>query len=80
MKKALCIFSLVLFCNIIYSQSPVIGWQKTIGGGGWDNLRTLLKTTDGGYICGGSSSSDISGNKSENSKGNDDYWIVKLDD
>jgi hypothetical protein len=38
------------------------------------------ETTDGGYILGGSSSSGISGEKTQNSRGNDDYWVVKLDE
>lgn len=72
-------------------------WQKTIGGGGQDELITAFQTRDGGYILGGSSSSnpsikknnsnekssldakpDLYG-KSEKSRGNMDYWIVKLD-
>ncbi|MFV8324853.1 T9SS type A sorting domain-containing protein [Flavobacterium sp. ZS1P14] len=72
-------------------------WQKTIGGSGQDELITAFQTRDGGYILGGSSSSnpsikkknpnekssldvkpDLYG-KSEKSRGNMDYWIVKLD-
>ena len=55
-------------------------WDKTIGGDGDDYLNALQQTADNGYILGGYSSSNISGNKSENSKGGDDYWIVKLDE
>ncbi|MEO8150101.1 MAG: hypothetical protein ABI723_20860, partial [Bacteroidia bacterium] len=56
-----------------------IQWQKTIGGDQWDLLISLRQTKDGGYILGGYSESDISGDKTENSKGGDDYWIVKTD-
>lgn len=55
-----------------------IQWQNTIGGNGDDELYSILQTTDGGYILGGSSNSNISGDKSENSNGGDDYWVIKL--
>lgn len=54
-------------------------WQKTIGGNGQDRLTSIIQTNDGGYLLGGSSSSDKSGEKEEDSRGNMDYWIVKLD-
>ena len=54
-------------------------WDKTIGGSASDLLRTVQQTSDGGYILGGSSSSGISGDRTSSSKGNLDYWIVKLD-
>ncbi len=56
-----------------------IKWQKTLGGNLGDYMTSVDETHDGGYIVGGYSSSDISGEKSENSKGGNDYWIVKLD-
>ncbi|QRR00191.1 CBM96 family carbohydrate-binding protein [Dyadobacter sandarakinus] len=58
-------------------------WDKTIGGNGLDDLRALLVTNDGGYLLGGGSSSDISGEKTSGVLGNTedtgDFWIVKLD-
>ncbi len=56
-----------------------IQWQNTIGGNGIDRLFTVLQTSDGGYALGGFSTSNISGDKTENSQGNEDYWVVKLD-
>ncbi|GEO07111.1 hypothetical protein AAE02nite_47750 [Adhaeribacter aerolatus] len=53
-------------------------WDKTIGGSLGEALRSLQQTADGGYILGGYSNSNVSGNKSENSKGYFDYWVVKL--
>lgn len=60
-------------------STGTIEWQKTIGGADDDRLYDLIQTTDGGYLLGGGSWSDASGEKSENVKGSDDYWIVKLD-
>jgi len=54
-------------------------WQKTIGGMGQEKLHSIAQTKDGGYILGGSSGSDKSTNKKNNSFGNLDYWVVKLD-
>ncbi len=53
-------------------------WDRTIGGSSTDFLYSLQQTTDGGYILGGYSVSEMSGEKTENSKGFYDYWVVKL--
>ncbi|WP_158546165.1 T9SS type A sorting domain-containing protein [Adhaeribacter pallidiroseus] len=53
-------------------------WDKTIGGTGTDVLKVVQQTPDGGYILGGTSDSDKSGHKSQDSRGSADYWIVKL--
>ena len=54
-------------------------WQHTIGGAGDDELTTIIQTSDGGYFLGGRSESNISGDKTENSYGIYDYWVVKTD-
>ncbi|MBL0340070.1 MAG: T9SS type A sorting domain-containing protein [Bacteroidetes bacterium] len=57
----------------------VIQWQNTIGGSNEDFPSTVIQTSDGGYMIGGSSKSNISGDKTENSLGDNDYWIIKTD-
>jgi len=58
----------------------VIEWEETIGGTGSDLLYDIQQTADGGYILGGESMSQISGDKTENRIGGEpDYWIVKID-
>ncbi len=54
-------------------------WDKTFGGINSDKLFYAEHTTDGGYILGGFSSSGISGDKTQNTWGFNDYWIVKID-
>lgn len=65
-------------------------WDKTIGGDVYDKLTSALATPDGGFLIGGTSNSNKSGDKSEDSKASacsigtrglcqTDYWIVKLD-
>ncbi|MFI5171107.1 MAG: T9SS type A sorting domain-containing protein [Chitinophagales bacterium] len=55
-----------------------IEWQNTIGGDVFDQLYDIQQTADGGYILGGSSNSNLSGDKTEASFGLYDYWIIKL--
>lgn len=60
-------------------------WQKVFGGKGEDDLTALIRTKDGGFLIGGSSSSTaeanekLLGRKKESSRGSLDYWIIKID-
>lgn len=54
-------------------------WDKAYGGSGEDELQAVLNTPDGGFLLAGSSSSAVSGEKTEPSKGGIDYWLVKTD-
>ncbi|MBL0053955.1 MAG: hypothetical protein IPP29_21920 [Bacteroidetes bacterium] len=57
-----------------------IVWQNTIGGTKDDFTAEIKATYDGGYIIGGTSISEMSGDKSENGcNASYDYWIVKID-
>jgi len=76
--KALTIFVFIICAAVSHAQ-PEIEWQNTIGGSASDFLVSVNQTNDGGYILGGYSNSDISGDKDEDSQGNFDYWVVKLD-
>ncbi len=79
MKHLLFMVPLFLAGISANAQVPAIEWQNTIGGTVSDRYSTMAKTADGGYIIGGYSNSNISGDKTENSMGADDYWVVKLD-
>ena len=54
-------------------------WDRTYGGNNSESIIFIDRTIDGGYVLGGSSSSDSSGDKSEQLRGNYDYWLVKVD-
>ncbi len=54
-------------------------WDKRFGGNSGDSLFCFQQTFDGGYILGGSSTSGISGDKTQATWGGTDYWIVKID-
>ena len=64
----------------INSEGDII-WQNTIGGNKDDFAYTIKQSADGGYLVGGFSISNISGDKTEaciGGTGKYDYWIVKL--
>lgn len=67
------------FWIVKMKQDGSIIWQKTLGGTGNDYMTSIKETRDGGFIAGGYSNSDIGSEKSENGRGGNDYWIVKLD-
>ena len=79
--KKIILFLLFLISTRTHGQQipPAIEWQNTIGGSGSDFLYSLQQTRDGGYILGGGSVSDSSGDKTENSRGTSDFWVVKID-
>ncbi|MFI5170968.1 MAG: T9SS type A sorting domain-containing protein [Chitinophagales bacterium] len=54
-------------------------WEKTIGGGYSDVLFNVIQTDDGGFLLGGKSSSNAYGDKTMDSYGSSDYWVVKTD-
>jgi Secretion system C-terminal sorting domain len=54
-------------------------WDKVYGGTEDDQLFDLQLTADGGYILGGYSRSPVGGDKTQDNKGVQDYWVVKID-
>jgi hypothetical protein len=53
-------------------------WDAAYGGTGLEEISTIHQTLDGGYIIGGSSPSNIGGDKTQNCRGGLDYWVVKI--
>jgi hypothetical protein len=53
-------------------------WDKRYGGPAREALNSVIQTSDGGYLLGGSSESSIGGNKTQSSRGSTDFWLVKL--
>ena len=67
------------YCIIKLAESGTVEWTKVFGGNADDILKSIWQTDDGGYIIGGTSSSGISGDKTEAIIGEEDLWILKLD-
>jgi hypothetical protein len=57
--------------------APVKQWEKSFGAAAEDRLYALKQTADGGFILGGESASGIGGDKTQASKGQFDFWVVK---
>ena len=55
-----------------------LDWQKSFGGSGQDMLRSVLLTNDGGFLLAGSSQSEEGLDKKGKSRGDSDFWIIKL--
>ena len=53
-------------------------WDADFGGSDFDFLYAVEQTSDGGYLLGGYSASGISGDKTQDTRGVNDYWIIKL--
>lgn len=54
-------------------------WEKSFGGTLYETVTSMQQTIDGGYILGAYSNSGTSSDKSQPSKGGDDFWLIKLD-
>jgi hypothetical protein len=54
-------------------------WDKTYGGTDLDFMNAILVLPDSGFLLGGLSKSDISGEKTDSSRGMMDFWIIRID-
>ncbi len=58
-------------------SSGVKQWDYSYGGSGNDEFRTINQGCDRGFLIGGFSRSNISGDKEQDSRGTDDYWMLR---
>ena len=77
--RVLSILFLSFFSIEVFAQAPPKIWDKRFGGLSYDYQTCMLPLPDGNFLSGGSSSSNIGGDKTQNSKGGADYWVVKID-
>jgi len=61
------------------SKDGKVEWEKNYGGKGDDHVRTLSITSTG-YLIGGESRSERSGNKSVGIEEGTDLWLISLDE
>ncbi|MDF2934496.1 MAG: C-terminal target protein [Chryseobacterium sp.] len=67
------------FWVIKLNKEGKVEWEKNFGGKGDDHLRTLAMTSTG-YIVGGESRSERSGNKTAGIEEGTDIWLISLND
>src|SRR5215217_6331916 len=78
--KSISLIFLIFQSSFLFSQNPLIKqWDYRYGGTSDEQPRYFQQTIDGGYVIGGFSKSDISGDKSQPCWGSYDYWVVKTD-
>jgi len=56
---------------LVAADSSTMEWSKTYGGGGYDEARSIVQTSDGGYALAGFTNSFGAGSY--------DFWLVKTD-
>ncbi len=78
MKNTHLALGLLLAGGAVHSQD--ILWEKSFGGRHAEYLTDLQPTADYGFLIGGSSLSEKSGNKADQGSGDLDYWIWKMDE
>ncbi len=61
------------------SKDGKVEWEKNFGGKGDDHVRTLALTSTG-YLIGGESRSERSGNKSVGIEEGTDLWLISIDE
>lgn len=54
-------------------------WDKRYGGLMDEKGKSIYETSDGGFMMGGWSQSNAGGDKSQDTKGITDYWVVRVD-
>ena len=54
-------------------------WDKRYGGASNDEAHGVVAAPDGGYLILGTSNSSADGDKTQTSRGQSDYWAIKLD-
>ncbi|MCI3939358.1 T9SS type A sorting domain-containing protein [Chryseobacterium aahli] len=67
------------FWIVKLNKEGKVEWEKNFGGKGDDHLRTLAMTSTG-YVIGGESRSDKSGNKTVDIDEGTDIWLISLND
>ncbi|MBL7815337.1 MAG: T9SS type A sorting domain-containing protein [Saprospiraceae bacterium] len=84
MKYFIALFFLIVHLVSLPAQNPFVVWTKTLGSSQYDYASAITVTNDNKYLVVGNSFS-ISGNGLPDgdfplSRGNQDVWLVKLDE
>jgi len=72
-------FCAVFLCSALTFAQDIL-WEKSYGGKHADYLFDVIPTPDYGFILAGSSLSKKTGNKTDDNRGDLDYWVWKMDE
>jgi PKD repeat protein len=78
MKFNITLFFFFIFSSLFAQTPNVKQWDKRFGGVGAEEVYALQPTPDGGYLLGGYSESDSTGDVLQHSHGGRDFWVVKI--
>jgi hypothetical protein len=67
------------FWVVVVDASGNIISDHVFGGDGGEFLSAIIPDNSGGYLLAGSTNSDVSGDVSEPTQGNFDFWMIKVD-
>ena len=67
------------FWVVKLDSTGVIQWDKTFGGTFVNELSSISEKNNQGYILGGYSTSGVTGNKTADSLGLGDFWVISID-
>ena len=76
--KLIPTLALIILSIFGFSQSPTISFQKTFGGNMDDAGKDMVQLPNGDLVICAHSNSNISGDKTENGFGGNDYWILQV--
>tara|TARA_R110002050_G_scaffold195593_2_gene330470 strand:+ start:10358 stop:11956 length:1599 start_codon:yes stop_codon:yes gene_type:complete len=79
MKNSIFAIFLFIIAQLSYAQTPTISFQETYGGDDYEGVKDLIQLSNGDLVICGFSKSNISGNKTDNGFGLEDYWILQID-
>src|SRR5690349_8862038 len=83
-RRPLFILSFIFLQNLsavvsLAQTIPTKQWDANFGGSSTDQMNNVVRATDGGYVMGGWSLSGLTGDKTQDTRGGYDYWVVKTD-
>src|SRR5436190_23017678 len=77
--KTITFVFLLYTIQCISQQSPLKLWDRRFAGDSSDMLYSIARNNNGNLFLGGMSNSKNVAEKSQTSKGGNDYWAVKTD-
>ena len=79
LAKSVITFIFLLFIQVALSQAPTINWQNTVGAVGDDVVSSVVANDDGTFLIVSTSDSGVAYEKTVDTHGGYDVWLLKID-